>query len=132
MYSFHFTARFGLRGAAPEQRDRAQLDPLRDLPILMVDDNTTNRRIFEAMLGNWGMTPTVASGACEAMAALDQARCAGAPFRVIFFDVILMDVRMPAVDGYTAMKQIRRLEKTIGKRTPIIAVTANAMKGDQD
>jgi two-component system sensor kinase len=91
---FHFTARFGLQQepvALPRDPDM-----LRDVPILVVDDNATNRRIFEAMLLSWDMRPTVVDGAGPARAAMLAAADRGEPY-----DLVLLDAMMPDVDGYT-------------------------------
>ncbi|MCX7806957.1 MAG: response regulator, partial [Planctomycetota bacterium] len=48
------------------------------------------------------------------------------------FDVILMDVQMPEMDGLEATRQIRALERAVGRRSPILALTANAMRGDEE
>ncbi len=96
---FHFTARFAL------QTDAASLprepESLRDVRVLVVDDNATNRRIFESVLTSWGMRPTLADGAGPAHALLLAASARGEPF-----DLVLLDALMPDVDGYTLAAQI--------------------------
>jgi CheY-like chemotaxis protein len=74
-----------------------------------VDDNATNRRILQEMLGNWGMEPTVVEGGREALAALEQARTAGKPF-----SVVLLDAMMPEMDGFTLADRIGRDEALAG------------------
>jgi CheY-like chemotaxis protein len=73
------------------------------LPVLVVDDNATNRFILQEMLGRWGMEPTVVEGGCEALAALEQARGAGKPFALV-----LLDALMPEMDGFTLAERIGR------------------------
>jgi CheY-like chemotaxis protein/nitrogen-specific signal transduction histidine kinase len=98
--SFHFTARFERAGAA--EKPRTERAELRDLRVLVVDDNATNRRILEGMLSNWGMRPTLVDGGRAALATLEQARAEGKPFAVV-----LLDSMMPEMDGFTLAERIR-------------------------
>jgi signal transduction histidine kinase/CheY-like chemotaxis protein len=107
--TFHFTARFLPArgpGAKPAPTKPAQVH---DLPVLVVDDNATNRRILQEMLTNWGMRPTMVNGGREALAALDQARGAGSPFALV-----LLDAMMPEMDGFALAEAIRRDPDSIG------------------
>ena len=101
--TFHFTVRFG-RAAGPVARpSSARPERLRDLPVLVVDDNATNRRILEEVLGNWGMRPLAVDGGEAALAALGRAAAAGKPF-----PLVLLDAHMPGMDGFTLAERIRR------------------------
>ena len=71
----------------------------------MVDDNATNRRILEEMVRNFGMAPILVSSAREAIQAIHAAQEQGKPFRLI-----LSDVHMPNVDGFTLAEWIRKDE----------------------
>ena len=101
--TFHFTARFSLQtnqmGAAPS----IETLNLRGLPVLVVDDSATNRRILEEILTNWQMKPTVVESGPLALAAMQEAKDAGRPFRLV-----LIDVHMPEMDGFNLIKQIRK------------------------
>jgi len=101
--TFHFTARFGL--ARDEVTDISQARPvvICDTPVLVVDDNATNRRILEEILGNWGMKPSVAPGASEALPLVRRAYHAGQPFALV-----LTDANMPDVDGFALAEQIKQ------------------------
>ena len=83
---FHFTVRFGLG-----QDQSVTLDPidLDGLPVLVVDDNHTNRRILEEMLTGWRMKPTTADGARSAFAAMLSAKESGNPFVLILLDACM-------------------------------------------
>jgi signal transduction histidine kinase/DNA-binding response OmpR family regulator/HPt (histidine-containing phosphotransfer) domain-containing protein len=98
--TFHFTAQFD-RTARPAV---TPADPatLRDLPVLVVDDNATNRRLLVAMLNHWGMRPTPVDGGHAALAALERARSAGAPF-----PLVLLDAQMPEMDGFTLAERMK-------------------------
>jgi signal transduction histidine kinase/CheY-like chemotaxis protein/tetratricopeptide (TPR) repeat protein len=91
---FHFTARFALQDAVAA----LPLEPesLRGVPVLVVDDNATNRRIFASVLTSWGMKPTLTAAAGPALAAMRAAADPGEPF-----DLVLLDAMMPGIDGYT-------------------------------
>jgi PAS domain S-box-containing protein len=100
---FHFTACFGPATAAAASRAVSRPDSLQDLPVLVVDDNETNRLILHEMLTNWRMRPTVATGAEGAMEALRRAAAAGEPFALV-----LLDAMMPSVDGFTLAGLIKQ------------------------
>ena len=79
------------------------------LPVLVVDDNATNRRILEEMLINWGMWPTLVDGGPQALDALEQARRDGTPFALI-----LLDAMMPEMDGFMLAERIRQGRECVG------------------
>ena len=106
--TFHFTARFGLSKETVPKRVSEPVD-VQDLPVLVVDDNATNRRILEEMLTNWHMKPTVVDGARAALAAMEQARDAGEPFALV-----LTDGMMPEMDGFELAEQIRQHPELAG------------------
>jgi len=90
----------------------------RSLRVLVAEDNTVNQLVLRALLGQAGIDPVIVGNGEEAVAAWERDH----------WDVILMDVQMPVMDGTTAARQIRRREAETGRSaTPIIAVTANAM-----
>ena len=97
----------------------------RPLRVLLAEDNAVNQKIAVGMLKKRGHTAVLASNGVEAVAALETE--GDAPF-----DLILMDVQMPEMDGFEATACIREREKTSGGHIPIIALTAHAMKGDRE
>ena len=101
--TFHFTARFKLASGEAAEVPAAKRAMIRDAPVLVVDDNATNRRILEEMLGNWGMKPTAVSGAREALAVLHEARQLGEPYVLV-----LTDANMPEVDGFRLAEQVKQ------------------------
>ena len=99
--AFHFTVWLG-KG---DQTKRAKPGPanLAGLPVLVVDDNFTNRRILEEMLTAWRLKPVLAESARKAMSQLEKALDAGLPF-----PLVLVDANMPEMDGFALVEQIRR------------------------
>jgi PAS domain S-box-containing protein len=95
------------------------------LHILIAEDNAVNQRIAAIMFEKRGHTVTVVGNGREAVAALETKKD-------VYFDVILMDVQMPMMDGFEATALIREKEKGTGRHIPIIALTAHAMKGDKE
>ena len=93
----------------------------RSLEILVAEDNAVNQQVIAAILGRQGHRVEIVGNGVEALEALRQRS----------YDVLLMDVQMPEMDGVTAAAAIRRLYGPVS-RIPIIALTANAMKGDRE
>ena len=79
----------------------AALETLHDLPVLIVDDNDTNRLICQELINNWGMKSTSAASGREAIAAMQRASDSGQPFRLV-----LLDVMMPGMDGFDTLKRM--------------------------
>jgi len=99
---FHFTVRFELPLAPMSRAQPIELSLLQDLPVLIVDDNATNRKILEVQLTNWGMKPTQVEGAQSAMLAIKNADAAGDPFQLA-----LLDFNMPAMNGLELAQRLR-------------------------
>ncbi|MEO8258236.1 MAG: PAS domain S-box protein [Acidobacteriota bacterium] len=96
----------------------------RPLRILLAEDNAVNQFVTTRLLEKLGHAVVVVASGREVLAALDRPGAA-------VFDLILMDVQMPDMDGCEATAIIRTREKSSGTHLPIIAVTAHAMKGDE-
>jgi PAS domain S-box-containing protein len=120
--TFTFTARFGLQ---PHPQATAAPPPvvLRDLPVLIVDDNATNRRILEEWLRGWQMRPVAVGGGAAALDALVDAVGAGRPFALV-----LLDARMPDTDGLALAAQVRTRAEWAATR--IILLTSGDRPGD--
>ena len=100
--TFHFTVCLE-KNLQPGQAPQPLFpDQLRNLPVLVVDDNLTNRRVLHGMLSRWGMAPISVEGGRTALLALESARLAGRPF-----PLILVDGQMPDTDGFTLAEQIQ-------------------------
>ncbi len=91
------------------------------LRILVVDDNQVNRRLATRLMEKQGYAVVSAESGHHAMEALETQT----------FDVVLMDVQMPEMDGFEATRAIRQRERKTGAHIPIIAMTAHAMEGDR-
>jgi len=90
--------------------------------VLLVEDNEVNRKFAVRVLEKASWNVEIATNGQEAVDAYERKS----------FDVILMDVQMPIMDGLTATRHIRSLEESRDRRTPIVAMTANAMTGDRE
>jgi signal transduction histidine kinase/CheY-like chemotaxis protein len=114
------------RGDAPPPSGAAIASPERPpqgaLSILVAEDNAVNRRLIRHLLEARGHQTTVAG---DGVAALEE-------WRARPYDLILMDVQMPQMDGIEATRQIRAEERASGLHVRIVALTAHAMKGDSD
>jgi signal transduction histidine kinase/CheY-like chemotaxis protein len=95
------------------------------LSILVAEDNEINALLARALLTKLGHRPVLATDGNAALESFLSAQAGGAPF-----DLVLMDIRMPGIDGLEAARQIRAVEK--GARTPIVALTANALAENRD
>ena len=100
--------------------------PSRPLRILLAEDNLLNQKLAVRLLERQGHSVTVASNGRQA---IDTHLL---KFASPKFDAVLMDVQMPELDGLDATKAIRERERTAGDHIPIVAMTAHAMKGDQE
>jgi CheY-like chemotaxis protein len=92
------------------------------LRVLLAEDSYVNQKLAVALLESQGHQVTVANNVREAVERADRDE----------FDVILMDIQMPEMDGLEAAELIRARERSSGRRTPIIALTAHALKGDRE
>ena len=121
--TFHFTARFQRSrdpAGEPEPVDPALV---RELRVLVVDDNRTNRQILEEMLCSWTMKPTPVSGAPAALQLLRQSQGAGRPFAVV-----LTDANMPEMDGFALAEQIQQVPELKG--TIVVMLTSGGRPGE--
>jgi PAS domain S-box-containing protein len=94
----------------------------RALRVLVVEDNPFNQRVAMLKLERKGHTVKVAARGADALARLDRE----------WFDLMLSDIQMPDMDGFELVKQVRQREPMAGRRLPVIAMTAHAMKGDRE
>jgi signal transduction histidine kinase/DNA-binding response OmpR family regulator len=90
--------------------------------ILVAEDNVTNQKLLMHLLEKWGHDAVLATTGQEAVDALSNGQ----------FDLVLMDVQMPVMDGLEATGRIRACEQLTGDRIPVIAMTAHAMVGDKE
>jgi CheY-like chemotaxis protein/HPt (histidine-containing phosphotransfer) domain-containing protein len=123
-----------LRNQDAEHRNLITRHSLRETPsdraagssknfhILLAEDNVVNQRLATKILAKWGHSVVVASNGREAVDACEKER----------FDLILMDIQMPELDGFEATQILRAKEEDGRGRLPIVAMTAHAMKGDRE
>jgi PAS domain S-box-containing protein len=110
----------GSEGAPSASSQSPQLSALPPLRVLVAEDGRSNQRLVQALLGKWGHTVCVA----------ENGRIAVDRWQQESFDLILMDVTMPEMDGLTATRLIREQEAQTGAHIPIIAMTARVMQAD--
>ena len=115
--TFQFTARFNLKRSAGSQERRSAGARLRGLPVLVVDDNSTTRRIVEEMIASWRMKPVAVDSGDAALQALQTARRAGNPFKLV-----LLDSRLPGTDTFEVAARIMRGAHSRG--TELILLTS--------
>jgi|YNPMSStandDraft_1061717.scaffolds.fasta_scaffold10405_2 PAS domain S-box-containing protein len=120
--TFHFTAVFEVGYDQPAEIPPSLVGSLAGLPVLVVDDNATNRRILQEMLSAWKMQPTLAASAAEAIERLQAAQRSGTSF-----PLVLTDANMPDVDGFSLAEQIRG-DKALGS-TVIMMLTSGDRPG---
>jgi two-component system, sensor histidine kinase and response regulator len=120
--SFHFTAMFGVGTQAGPvlTEDDAQLA---GIPVLVVDDNVTNRRILTETMWRWHMRPTAAASAQEALSQMRSAAERGHPFHLV-----LTDLHMPGMDGFQLAEQIRHSQSL--EEAVILMLTSGEQQGD--
>jgi len=121
---FHFTVKAGIADTKViEVGAIAPPEILRAVKVLVVDDNRTNRRILEGMLGRWEMKSISAQGGEEALAKMSEAQEAGEPFALI-----LMDMHMPEMDGFELIERIR--QSPGASAATIMMLTSAGHRGD--
>lgn len=108
---------------SPEMDVKYTVYDFKDKRILIVEDNDINREIAVELVGACGATIDTAENGRQAVDMFKQSP-------VEYFDLILMDVQMPVMDGYTATKTIRKMERRDAETIPILAMTANAFDED--
>ena len=119
---FHFTATLGASSETRQLAKLAEAIPLAGIPVVVVDDNLTNRRILSDMLWAWGMLPAPAASGPEALAQLQRGLQRGQPY-----SLVLTDVHMPEMDGFELVKQIH---ETPGLTQPVILMLTSGDRGD--
>jgi CheY-like chemotaxis protein len=111
--------------AAGDETVGASTPPVETIPplnVLLAEDSLTNQKLARGLLEKWGHSVTIANNGREAVEAVQAAP----------FDIVLMDVQMPEMDGLQATKAIRLLEQPTGRHLPIVAMTAHAMADDRE
>ena len=101
---------------------QAHRDSNVSLDIMLVEDNLSNQKLAQALLKKWGHKVEIANNGVESLEKHAQHK----------FDLILMDLQMPLMGGFEATAKIREREKAGTPRTPIVAMTANALEGDRE
>jgi len=120
----HPTASGEVAGACGNAAPLIPSSECRCMHILVAEDNAVNQRVIVRLLEQLGHRPVVVANGRLAVSAIEQ------PGER--FDLILMDCQMPQMDGFEATRRIRLFESRVGRRTPIIALTAHALKGDRE
>ena len=110
------------RSTKPQLHKKPTSPPSTGLHILLAEDNRVNQILAMRLLQKHGHTVVIAGDGREALTALDREP----------FDLVLMDVQMPEMDGFEATAVIRAREKDTGAHIPIVAMTARAMSGDRE
>ena len=121
--TFHFTVHLAVQDTPSARPTPFRPGHLRDLRVLIVDDNLTNRRVLNEMLLRWGMKPTAVDGSRLALQALEIAKSNGHPFRLI-----LLDSEMPEIDGFALAAQIEHDPDLV--EAAIMMLTSTGHLGD--
>ncbi|MFZ3332923.1 MAG: response regulator [Candidatus Acidiferrales bacterium] len=101
--TFHFTVRLGVQQASVRRPAALQPAQLRDLKVLIVDDNYTNRKVLNGILLRWDMNPTAVDEGASALQALEIAKATGRPF-----SLVLLDGQMPGMDGFMLAERVNK------------------------
>jgi two-component system, sensor histidine kinase and response regulator len=120
--TFHFTTCLGVVNRVTTL-SLAEPVRLTDLPVLVVDDNASNRRFLEEVLTRWGMRPTLVENGKEALESIRRAGDSSQPF-----PIVLTDAQMPGMDGFKLADLIRQNSQTSG--TPIVMLASGGQPGD--
>jgi len=119
---FYFTAKFGISKSG-RKFSLARLEKLRGVKVLVVDDNSTNRKFLEGLLKNWMLDATFAENAFVALDMVDESLKTGK-----LFEIMLIDINMPEMDGWKFSEKIRAISKY--KNARIIIMPSAGLRGD--
>jgi PAS domain S-box-containing protein len=122
---FHFTVCFELSRSKDIRVPLPKPKDLSGMPVLIVDDNFTNRILLQEMTTSWGLVPTITANGKEAFDRFNKAFASGKPFRLI-----LLDMQMPELDGFEVAKMIK--DASSGEDVRIILLSSSGQKGDAD
>ncbi|MFH1950952.1 MAG: response regulator [Pseudomonadota bacterium] len=122
---FHFTVCFDLSRSKDISIPRPKPQDLSGMPVLIVDDNYTNRILLQEMITSWGLVPTITANGKEALDCFNKAFGSGTPYRLI-----LLDMQMPELDGFDVAKTIK--DAPSGKDVRIILLSSIGERGDSD
>jgi two-component system, sensor histidine kinase and response regulator len=120
--TFHFTTAYGYRAAPPSDRERVAVQALPGLDVLVADDNAPNRNILGEMMINWRMNPILVEDGVAALVAMESACAAGRPF-----PIVLLDARMPGMDGFRVLERIREQPALAGSVILLLAADRDPM-----
>jgi PAS domain S-box-containing protein len=121
--TFHFTAQARVSNSLPADSRRVQPEQLGEVRVLVVDDNSTNRRILGDTLKRWGMKHQLEISAEAGLRALQEAHNQGVPFQLV-----LSDMQMPEVDGFSFVAKIRENPQLAG--VTVLMLTSGRRQGD--
>ena len=121
--TFHFRLPFALQKFPPSSVEAVDLAALRDVPALIVDNNSTNRGILYELLVGWNLKPTQCEDPCQALHHMEQAHAQGRPFRLL-----LLNAKMPGMDGFSVAQQIKQQPHLAS--TIIIMFISAGLRGD--
>jgi len=121
--TFHFTARYAKQTEPAQAAKPMTPEKLVNMPVLIVDDNATNRRILVEILVKWRMNPLPVNGGAAALAAIERAATDEKPFRLV-----LLDANMPDMSGFDVAESIKQMP--ISDRTTIMMLTSAGKRGD--
>lgn len=123
--TFHFTVEYEKTADVEEASDTFNYDitgrPLTGLKVLIAEDNEVNQFLIRNILEQWGMQVFIAANGQKAVDLVKQNE----------FALILMDIQMPVLNGLDATRNIRQMDDPKKSKTPVIALTANALKGEE-
>ena len=119
---FHFTARFWDDKGSLSKPALTPIEELRGLPVLIVDENASNRRVLVETLRRWGMKPTAADGGEAALQILKEQNTTGATF-----ELTMLDAEMPGMDGFAVA---RRLQDNLELAGATIMMHSAVIEGD--
>jgi CheY-like chemotaxis protein len=121
--TFHFTTRFQLQKVSSRKYAPLGAEALWGLPVLVVDDNATNRRVLQEMLLACEMNPQLTESGSAALAILERANTQASPFALI-----LLDAQMPDMDGFSVAEKIKQDGRFA--KSPVIMLTSGGFRGD--